>query len=175
MRAIGAKADGMPWVVGIQNPDLTSRIAHIETIETDALSLATSGVYQRFYVVDGKNYHHIIDGDTLMPEDRYLSVSVLTEDSGLADALSTALFNMDYEEGKSFVEELARSVSAERGLAAGLSENAPSREGVTEAETDDAKAEEAGADSVIEVMWVMPDGEKRYTDGFEAYIVSETK
>ena len=82
---------------------------------------------------------------------------------------------MDYEEGKSFVEELARSVSAERGLAAGLSENAPSREGVTEAETDDAKAEEAGADSVIEVMWVMPDGEKRYTDGFEAYIVSETK
>lgn len=175
VRTIGTKADGMPWVVGIQNPDLMSSIAHIETIETDALSLATSGVYQRFYVVDGKNYHHIIDGDTLMPEDRYLSVSVLTEDSGLADALSTALFNMDYEEGKSFVEGLASSVSAERGLAAGLSENAPSRAGVTEAETDDEETEETGADSVIEVMWVMPDGEKRYTDGFEAYIVSETK
>ena len=46
---------------------------------------------------------------------------------------------------------------------------------MTEAETDDEETEETGADSVIEVMWVMPDGEKRYTDGFEAYIVSETK
>lgn len=143
VRAIGAKADGSKWAVGIQNPDLESENAHIETIETDGLSLATSGVYQRYYTVDGKNYHHIIDGDTLMPEDRYLSVSVLTEDAGLADALSTALFNMDYEEGRHFAESFARSFAE--------------------------KPEEISA-AVIEVMWVMPDGEVRYTDGFTDYI-----
>ena len=82
---------------------------------------------------------------------------------------------MVYVEGKRFVAGVASSVAAVGGLAAGLSENAPSRAGVTEAETDDEETEETGADSVIEVMWVMPDGEKRYTDGFEAYIVSETK
>ena len=41
-----------------------------------------------------------------MPEDRYLSVSVQTADSGCADALSTALFNMDPEEGMAFAEGL---------------------------------------------------------------------
>ncbi len=136
VRAIGAKADKNAWVVGIQNPDLSSDTTHIETIEIEGLSLATSGVYQRYYVADGKNYHHIIDGETLMPENRYLSVSVLTEDAGLADALSTALFNMDFETGSAFAEEFS-------------------------------KGGEAG---VFEVMWVLPDGSKRYSDGFEKYI-----
>ncbi|MCI8630887.1 MAG: FAD:protein FMN transferase [Firmicutes bacterium] len=146
IRAIGAKADGSMWAVGIQNPDLASDTAHIETIETDYLSLATSGVYQRYYTVDGKNYHHIIDGITLMPEDRYLSVSVLTDNAGIADALSTALFNMDYADGRRFAEGFMQSADA-------------------------ADKDSLGKISVFEVMWVMPDGEKRYTDGFKEYIV----
>ena len=58
------------------------------------------------YTVDGKRYHHIIDKDTLMPSEYFLSVSVLSDNSGLADALSTALFNTDVETGLLLVESL---------------------------------------------------------------------
>jgi thiamine biosynthesis lipoprotein len=74
-------------------------------ITTEAV--VTSGSYQRFYTVDGQNYHHIIDPDTLMPAQGYLSVSTVCDDSGLGDALSTALFCMTKEEGLKLIESLS--------------------------------------------------------------------
>ncbi len=106
VRAIGAKAGGEKWKVGIQNPDLSSEEQYLYRLEIEDMSLVTSGTYQRFYQVEGKRYHHIINPDTLTPWDRYESVSILCEDSGLADALSTAVFNMEPEEGKALVESL---------------------------------------------------------------------
>ena len=95
------KADGTPWVIGIQNPDVPDE--NIHTLFVPFGSVVTSGDYQRAYVVDGKAYHHIIDPDTLMPAAYWRSVSIVCgddfSDSGLADALSTALFLMDREEG----------------------------------------------------------------------------
>ena len=55
---------------------------------------------------EGKKYHHITDKDTLLPSEYFASVSVLVKDSGLADALSTALFSMSYEDGKALVEKI---------------------------------------------------------------------
>ncbi|MBE6811259.1 MAG: FAD:protein FMN transferase [Ruminococcaceae bacterium] len=101
VRTIGCKADGTPWAVGIENPDGGEYLAYLH-LQGEAV--VTSGSYQRFYYVDGKPYHHIIHPDTLMPADFYLSVSVVCKDSGLADALSTALFCMSLEEGKALVE-----------------------------------------------------------------------
>ena len=72
---------------------------------TDA-TLVTSGIYERFYIVDGKQYHHIIDPETLFPSEYFASVTILCENSGMADALSTAVFNMSFEEGKALVERL---------------------------------------------------------------------
>ena len=69
-------------------------------------SLVTSGSYQRYYVVDGKRYHHIIDPDTCMPAEGYLSVSVVCRSSADGDALSTALFCLSPEEGLALIESL---------------------------------------------------------------------
>ena len=104
--AIGSKADGQPWKVGVENPDMESSQSYLKTIDIADESVVTSGDYQRYYEVDGKRYCHIIDPDTGMPARHFPSVSVVTGDSGLADALSTALFNMEFEEGLSFVEML---------------------------------------------------------------------
>lgn len=129
VRTIGM-ADEKQWNVGIENPDTENEEKpYIEFLHLSGESLVTSGSYQRFYVVNGENYHHIIDPQTLMPGTKYRSVSVLTDNSALGDAMSTALFLMDYQDGLELVKSMDN----------------------------------------VEAMWVMPDGEQRYSDGFKAY------
>lgn len=103
VRTIGSKADGTPWTVGIENPDSNDYFAYLNL---NGQALVTSGSYQRFYYVDGKAYHHIIHPDTLMPAEGFLSVSVVCNDSGLADALSTALFCLSQEDGAKLIESV---------------------------------------------------------------------
>lgn len=112
VRAIGSKLeDGKEeyWNVGIQNPDLDSEDTNLFILNLEDYSLVSSGVYERYYTVDGKQYHHIIDPNTLMPSDDYLAVSIVCQDSGMADALSTAVFNMHYEEGLELIESLEKT------------------------------------------------------------------
>lgn len=105
VRTIGNRADGTAWKVGIDDPDGSEEAPYFATLGISDLSLVTSGSYQRFYIVKGNNYNHIIDPDTLMPSDRFVSVSVLCENSALADALSTSLFSMSIEEGKAVISQ----------------------------------------------------------------------
>lgn len=104
VRCIGTKPDGSKWNVGIENPLGDEYLA---TVKLEGHSLVTSGSYQRYYYVDGKAYHHIIHPETLMPADGFLSVSVISKDSGFADALSTALFCMPLENGLNLVESIS--------------------------------------------------------------------
>lgn len=102
--ATGPKPEGAgSWVIGVQSPDGASG-EYVHTLYIQRECVVTSGDYQRYYVVDGKEYHHIIDPDTLYPGSRWSAVSIVCEDSGLADALSTALFLMSYEEGQELLE-----------------------------------------------------------------------
>lgn len=106
VRTIGTKSDGSDWAAGIQNPDTDSDQPYIVRIKLNGAALVTSGNYQRYYEVDGVRYHHIIDPETLMPLNYFDSVSILCADSGKADALSTALFNMPVDEGRKLLEEI---------------------------------------------------------------------
>lgn len=102
VRAVGNKPDGTPWTVGLEHPDddAADYLAYLSLTDE---ALVTSGSYQRYYVVGGKRYHHIIHPDTLMPAEGLKAVSILCPDSGMADALSTALFCMSVEEGKALI------------------------------------------------------------------------
>lgn len=106
VRAIGARYEKDEfWNVGVQNPDMDSEVENLAILNlSDSDSLVTSGVYQRYYTVDGKQYHHIIDPNTLMPSNYYTAVSIVCKDSGMADALSTAIFNMPLEEGLKLID-----------------------------------------------------------------------
>ena len=106
IRTIGAKPDGSSWKLGIQNPDTSSSTQYLHVVELQGGALVTSGVYQRYYTVNGVNYHHIIQPERLAPWNRYASVTILCEDSGLADCLSTAVFNMEPDQGKELIESM---------------------------------------------------------------------
>ena len=102
--ATGPKDEtGTPWVVGVQDPDGGDNYLH--TLYLTKGSMVTSGDYQRAYMVDGKIYHHIIDPDTLYPGSLWRAVTVVCPDSGLADALSTALFLLPLEEGQKLLDQ----------------------------------------------------------------------
>ena len=113
--ATGPKdASGTPWVVGVQDPDGGENYLH--TLYLTRGSMVTSGDYQRAYMVDGELYHHIIDPDTLYPGKLWRAVTVVCPDSGLADALSTALFLLPQDAGQKLLtqcESYAMWVDAE--------------------------------------------------------------
>ena len=100
--ATGPKDDaGTPWVIGVNSPDGDG---YLHTLTVTEGSVVTSGDYQRYYTVDGKNYHHIIDPETLMPSEYWRSVTVLCPDSVLADALSTALFLLSRDDCQALLD-----------------------------------------------------------------------
>ncbi len=106
LRAIGQHGD-RPWRIGIRQPRKSGILASIE-INGDT-SVFTSGDYERFFEVDGKRYHHIIDPRSGYPADRTISVTVVHDNAATADAAATALFVAGPEDWV----EIARSMHIE--------------------------------------------------------------
>ena len=99
------------WTIGIKNPFKTDEL--IGTLNVSDCFVSVSGGYERYYEVDGKRYHHIIDSATGFPaESGIASVAVISNDGTLADALSTALFVMGKEKALAFYESGVYSFEA---------------------------------------------------------------
>ena len=98
IRIVGHKPDGSGWRTAVKDPE-DPEGSYAAILDIADTACVTSGNYERFFAVAGKQYHHIIDPDTLWPAEQFASITIVTRDSGLADALSTALFCMSYEDG----------------------------------------------------------------------------
>jgi len=102
--------DREEWIIGIQDPDGNVVSGPDEELMDKVLvkdtSVVTSGIYQRYFYSGDKLYHHIIDPVTLFPADIFKSVTVVHPDSGISDALSTALMLMEYEDGKTLIQSI---------------------------------------------------------------------
>lgn len=94
---------GTPWNISLQNPDPEDG-EPLFNINLSGMALVTSGNYQRYFIYEGKRYHHIIDPDTLYPADYYAAVSVLSPDSGEADCLSTALYCLPEDKARELLK-----------------------------------------------------------------------
>lgn len=97
VQVLGEKPDGSPWRVGIQDPE-GAQGETLAVFEAADCAIVTSGGYERYFEEDGETYIHILDPKTGFPVKGDLaSVSVISGDGTLADALSTALYIMGRE------------------------------------------------------------------------------
>lgn len=100
--AHGSRPDKSPWVVGVRDPDgeATDTLGVLKVHDKFVIS---SGDYERFFIENGKRYHHIINPKTGYPADNDLrSVVIVCENGAMADAYSTALFVMGSEAALNF-------------------------------------------------------------------------
>lgn len=103
---VGGRPDGDPFRIGIQKP-FAEQNAMVGTMAVKDLSAVSSGVYQRSFTLNGVLYHHILDPTTGSPANTgLLSVTVITEESMRADALSTCIFLLGPEKGLAFAEQM---------------------------------------------------------------------
>ena len=100
VQTIGSKPDGSPWKVGIKDPNGDTPMMVLSITDQ---AVITSGGYERYFEQDGHTYWHIMDPATGHPADSGLcSVTIVGDDGGTCDALSTSLFVMGLEKAADF-------------------------------------------------------------------------
>lgn len=105
VQTLGTKTDGSPWRIGIQNPEGEQGVSILD-IKVQDKAVVTSGGYERYFEENGKSYIHILDPATGKPvENDLVSVTIVSADGTLADALSTSLFIMGREKAIRFWQE----------------------------------------------------------------------
>lgn len=103
---LGAKANGDSYTIGIQKPFSEDGSA-IASVQITDKTVVSSGIYERYFEVNGQLYHHILDTVTGYPyENNLLEVTIITDSSANADALSTTCFSLGLEEGLKLIESL---------------------------------------------------------------------
>jgi thiamine biosynthesis lipoprotein len=103
LRVGGSKID-QPWSIGIRDPRVSQRI--LAKISVSDTAIATSGDYEKFFMYQGKRYHHIFNPRDGLPADGCQSVTIVCKEGITADALATAVFVLGPEKGYSLCQKL---------------------------------------------------------------------
>lgn len=104
VQVLGKKPDGSLWKVGIQNP--IGEDEYLGVLQTSDKAVITSGGYERNFTKNGKTYHHILDPSNGYSANNGLtSVTIISSDGTLADALSTSLFVMGKDKAIDFYKK----------------------------------------------------------------------
>ena len=104
--ALGSKEDGAPWKVGIQNP-IKPRGEYIGILSVKNKSVVTSGNYERYFMKDGKRFHHIIDPKTGYPsQSKIISATIISDNSIDGDGLSTGVYIIGIDKAMKIIEAI---------------------------------------------------------------------
>jgi thiamine biosynthesis lipoprotein len=104
--ALGSKQDNTPWRVGIQNP-FKPRGEFIGILSVKNKSIVTSGNYERYFMKDGKRFHHIIDPKTGYPsESKIISATIISDNSIDGDGLSTGVYILGVDKALKIIDEI---------------------------------------------------------------------
>ena len=107
IKTFGLKPDGTPWRIGIRNPRAKDGEDDImATVLLSDKAISTSGDYERFFIEDGKRYHHLLDPRTGHSAALCKCVSVIAKEGYFADALATGIFVIGPERGIKILEKL---------------------------------------------------------------------
>jgi thiamine biosynthesis lipoprotein len=103
-RLLGDKR-GRLWTIGIQHPRNKEQI--LTQVPLENVAISTSGDYERFFIDNGERVHHILDPKTGKSAKKSISVSIIAPDSTTADALSTTVFILGFEQGLALINNMA--------------------------------------------------------------------
>ncbi len=103
MTTWGINSDGKPWRIGITNPFHRHQMADILSLKNAAVT--TSGNYEKFVMIDGKRYSHIINPKTGMPSTGLTGVTVIGPNAEICNALSTSIMVLGKEKGLALINQ----------------------------------------------------------------------
>lgn len=104
LTAWGYQPNGQPWTIGIADPNTTrTAFSYFNITNT---SIATSGNYEKFITINGKKYSHTIDPKTGLPVHGIKSVTIVSPNAELADAMATPVMIMGVEVGMDLINQL---------------------------------------------------------------------
>jgi thiamine biosynthesis lipoprotein len=104
LTAWGYQPNGKPWTIGIANPDKAGQaFSHLEITN---MAVATSGNYEKFIMIDGKKYSHTINPKTGLPVTGIKSVTIISPNAEIADAMATPVMIMGISVGLDMINQV---------------------------------------------------------------------
>src|ERR1017187_11032943 len=100
----GLQPNGKPWTIGIANPNAAHEL--FSYIEVTDMAVATSGNYEKFIMINGKKYSHTIDPRTGLPVTGIKSVTIITLNAEIADAMATPVMIMGIKTGMDMINQM---------------------------------------------------------------------